>query len=375
MAVLFESDFETPGKTFADNWTTYAGAAADTTPYLSSVKSGAGMGGVFRDSHPARDNVELLCKFRRDTSAASRGTVGFGLSNTGSYGTHPPNGAGIYVYWYSSNAYALRVNGATVSFTGTVPTPANASVWYWIRLRWVNKILSIKIWTDGTPEPADFQGRVNLSTTNVTAGNVTLYHGGSVSGPTYTSLFDDIVVTDGVAVSDEEYSEQVVAVTEDIRSDAQYRDANYGQVNPITFGTGAAAYIAFFNMPQPTLGAGDTIVSARLKLVASASATTTAMSVYTPNGPWSENTLTYNNMPTLTKLYDIAVPALAVDATLNIELPPPYRFENGIALTRPSSTTSAYSSEAASNGPEIIYGIQSASGAVTYFRGWGIPAK
>ena len=140
---------------------------------------------------------ELLTSFQWN-AATPTAFLSFYLRGSGGWANsyRPSNGLGIQIQSNSGTVAVQRnVNGTTTQLTSVAGAQPVTTAKQWLRLRLVGSTLQFKIWTDGQPEPAAWEGTVTDS--SVSGGGqlyVSLNRGSSNTGLKNVRL-DDLQIT------------------------------------------------------------------------------------------------------------------------------------------------------------------------------------
>jgi hypothetical protein len=118
-----------------------------------------------------------------DTTTAQEALVKLRLGDNDGRGPgvalrHTMNGTieSAYVAYLRSNTDQAEMNAfvnGTWVFVAAAPFPSEPNVWYWLRFRAAGSALTMRVWADGTAEPATWT--VTGTNATLTAGGVGLY--------------------------------------------------------------------------------------------------------------------------------------------------------------------------------------------------------
>lgn len=135
-------------------------------------------------------------------------------------------------------------------------------------------------------------------------------------------------------------------------------DSNYAAVATITTGRNAGTpYVALIKLPAPSLGTGESVTNAVLRVVRTTARTSGTVDIYRLDAAWSEATVTYNNKPAWTLIKSVTDPGGAVGTTFDIDVTG-VDIGHGIALDKSSGDYLSFGSaenSTSGNRPQITY--------------------
>lgn len=157
---------------------------------------------------------------------------------------------------------------------------------------------------------------------------------------------------------------ETVVVTDDAYTDENTFTTNYGTADSLyTRGFSGNRRFIYLKPVAPTLGTGETVVSATLVLTPTVSAGSIVgnFQLYTANSTWAEGTLTHNIAPTRTLVSQHTISSLTAGTAIRVPLGTSYSATNGIAFYNADNAIYTFASaENATAGyrPSIEYVIQ-----------------
>lgn len=391
MTTRFYSPFETGDTVWnPTHWTTTVTNTSAGADVLSGegrmfLPNGTGRYVLAVDNYAATANQEVVLKIRGDQSTSRNNLLVVGVAMSNMLNNRPQTPTdGVYVRINgNSNTFTL-VNyraGASVGSAALTAGRAAFNSTFWLRLKRIDNTVYVRTWADGATEPGTWNDTVDIS------GYATLPAGKVVIGVETTSstsaaesyYFDEITSTDandGPVSTNGGYTAQAMTasalvndpsargnvVTSVVASDRHIKWSGsaytYHNTNPIEIG----GYGADFKIPaEPTLSAGEGIVSKKLVLTAYEALAATTLAVATINADWTEGvygasvTGDTTIAPPDTSVTTISVPALSAGQTFEIDLTGishPY----GIRL-RGGSSRNFYSGESATSPAYVKYVI------------------
>jgi hypothetical protein len=139
---------------------------------------------------------ELLASFRYD-SVTTRGYLYFFARGTGNWVNGYP-GSSYFVQLVNNDTSAQlwkSVNGVTTSLVNLPGVAAVTTTKQWVRMQVKGSTIKVRVWTDGTPEPAAWE--VSATDTTVTAAGVSQlkWWRSSASTAAREVYIDDLTVT------------------------------------------------------------------------------------------------------------------------------------------------------------------------------------